>query len=174
MKPWVVTVTSDATRRLLSHAELVGLANTEEFTFRSMFMAQAATAHPSMRFQTEWKKFDLLAQCEAQSTLIEFKYYVLRRTSGLDGTPGGFKGGAGPKNENEFWRCVEKLATQVPDSIAERFLVLIYEREYGRRSRYSFHTSFGAIEPKGPVTDVWSISDGPLEGRVLKIAPHGS
>lgn len=174
MKPWVVPVTSDALRRLRSHAELVGLANTEEFTFRSMFMAQAATAHPGMRFQTEWKKFDLLAQSDAQSALIEFKYYVLRRNTGLDGTPGGFKGGAGRKNESEFWRCVEKLATQVPGGVAERFLVLVYEREYSKRSRYSFHASFGSIEPNGSVTDVWSISDGPLEGRVLKITPHGS
>lgn len=171
MPPWVVTVTSAAIHSLLNHADLVGLTNTEEFTFRSMFMAEVASHRPGIRFQTEWQKFDLLAQWQEQNTLIEFKYYLLRRTWSLDGSPGQYKGGAGPKNEGEFWQCVEKLATKPSDQIIERFLVLVYEREYPKRSRHSFHTSFGAIEPSQPVCAVWPLSHGPLEGRILKITP---
>jgi len=172
MESWVTDVTTGAMKRIAAHAELVGLTNTEEFTFRSMFMAEAATRYPGFQFQTEWHKFDLLVQNDTAATLIEFKYYLLRRTRRLDGSVGNFKGGAGPKNESEFWRCVEKIATAAPAEVQDRFLVLVYEREYKKRSRYSFHGSFGGIEPDGFVTRVWPTSIGPLEGRVLQIGAH--
>ena len=40
--------------RILDHAGKVGLANTEEFTFRSFFMAAAYELLDKPRFQTEW------------------------------------------------------------------------------------------------------------------------
>ncbi|MEZ6162928.1 MAG: hypothetical protein R3B67_00655 [Phycisphaerales bacterium] len=166
---WVNATTDTALDAMLQHAGRVGLMNTEEFTFRSMFMR--AAEQPGIRFQTEWNKFDLLAQIDTEFTLIEFKYYITRRTQSLDGKPGNYKGGASKQNEDEFWRCVNKLATQAPSQIAERFLVLVYEREYPKRSRFSFHNSYGDITAKPPVSEVWAITRGPLEARILRVEP---
>lgn len=169
MAPWIVSITVGAMERVLSQAELVGLTNTDEFTFRSMFMAEAASRQPSARFQTEWYTFDLLYQDDRSASLIEFKYYLLRRTTDLDGTQRAFKGGAGPKNESEFWRCVRKLESASLDGISGRYLVLVYERAYAKRSRYSFHKSYGDLGASDSVKTVWSIGVGPLEGRVLRV-----
>jgi hypothetical protein len=72
---WVVAATDKALARLLDHVGKVGLANTEEFTFRSFFVGAA---------------HDLLEdpRHDDSATLIEFKYYLLRRTLHLDGTCG--------------------------------------------------------------------------------------
>jgi hypothetical protein len=110
----VVAATHEALVRLLEHAGKVGLANTEEFTFRSFFMAAAHDLLDDPRFQTEWRKVDLLVQHGNVATLIEFKYYLLRRTVHLDGTHGRAKGGAGLKNESEFRTCLSKLRTASP------------------------------------------------------------
>lgn len=166
---WIKTTTDTALDVMLHHAGRVGLMNTEEFTFRSMFMASVDPR--GIRFQTEWNKFDLLAQIDSQFTLIEFKYYITRRTHSLDGKPGNYKGGASKQNELEFWKCVNKLATQAPSQIAERFLVLVYEREYPKQSRCSFHNSYGGITAKPPVSEVWTLSRGPLEARILRVDP---
>ena len=94
MNHWVTATTEAAIERLLDHASLVGLQNTEEFTFRSLFMACAAALLDKPVFQTEWRRFDLLVSETDSTALIEFKYFVLRRTIGLDGQPRGYKGGA--------------------------------------------------------------------------------
>jgi hypothetical protein len=64
---WVPDVTREAMRRLLAHAEKVGLPNTDECTLRAFFMAAAHDLFgmPGPRFQTEWKGFDLLVQIGA-------------------------------------------------------------------------------------------------------------
>lgn len=43
-------------------------------------MAATYDLFGSIRFQAAWKKFDLLVQIGDKSTLIEFKYYLLRQT----------------------------------------------------------------------------------------------
>src|SRR6266511_4274431 len=106
---WVLEVTREAMTRILAHADKVGLANTDECTFRALFMAAAHDLLDAPRFQTEWRRFDLLVQMGADATVVEFKYYLVRRTFGLRGEPLGYKGGAGPKNEAEFRDCVHKL-----------------------------------------------------------------
>src|SRR5215470_1221103 len=106
---WVPEVTREAMLRLVAHATKVGLSNTEEFTFRGLFMAAAHDLLDRPRFQTEWERFDLLVQLGEHTTVIEFKYYLLRRTVGLRGELLGYKGGAGLQNEAEFRRCVSKL-----------------------------------------------------------------
>jgi hypothetical protein len=75
------------------------------------------------RFQTEWTKFDLLVQAGGTASLIEFKYYLLRRSYHLDGTPGPRESRAGSKNETEFYACINKLRNSVLDGIGERRLV---------------------------------------------------
>src|SRR3954468_22776393 len=106
---WVPEVTREAMVRILDHSEKVGLANTEEFTFRAFFMAAAHDRLATPRFQTEWRTFDLLMQQGDAAFLIEFEYYMLRRNYDIDGTPGGPMGGAGLKNEAEFNACLAKL-----------------------------------------------------------------
>jgi hypothetical protein len=170
---WIPEATRVAMARILDHAGKVGLANTEEFTFRSFFMAAAYELLDKPRFQTEWGKFDLLVQSDDGTALIEFKYYLLRRTYRIDGTPGPRKGGAGTKNETEFHACIDKLRNTVIDGIDQRRLILVYERDgrlTGRRCR-SLHGSYGQLAPSTSLTRVWSLTHGPLEARVLEPAP---
>jgi hypothetical protein len=97
---WVPDVTREAMRRLLAHAEKVELPNTDESTLRAFFMAVAHDQLvPRPRFQTEWRRFDLLLQIGELATVIEFKYYVQRRSQGLQGELLGFRGGPGLKND---------------------------------------------------------------------------
>ena len=167
---WVPDVTREAMRRLLAHADKVGLPNTDECTLRAFFMAAAHDLHgiPRPQFQTEWHRFDLLVQIGALATAIEFKYYMQRHTLGLGGEPLGFKDGPGPKNEAEFNACVKKLCTAVLPGVADRRLILVYEREANGRSRHSFDRSYGGLAIGDDVTDVQSLAVGPLEGRVLR------
>jgi hypothetical protein len=170
---WVPEVTREAMFRLVAHAAKVGLSNTEEFTFRGLFMAAAHDMLDRPRFQTEWERFDLLVQLGEHATVIEFKYYLLRRTVGLRGELLGYKGGAGLQNEAEFRRCVNKLRTAaLPAELNDRRLILLYERDYGRRSRYSFHLSYGNLRAGQDYAEVISIAVGPLEARVLRIGPR--
>lgn len=167
---WVPDVTREAMRRLLVHAEKVELPNTDESTLRAFFMAAAhdLLGAPRLRFQTEWRRFDLLVQLGEFATVVEFKYYLKRRTRGLRGEHLGFKGGPGPQNEAEFRACVQKLRTAVLPDMADRRLVLVYERESYGRSRHSFDHSYRDLGPGDELTDVHSLTVGPLEGRVLR------
>jgi hypothetical protein len=157
-------------RRLLVHAEKVELSNTDESTLRALFMAAAhdLLGMPQPRFQTEWRGFDLLVQLGDLATIIEFKYYLKRRTRGLRDEHLGFKGGPGPQNEAEFRACVQKLRTAALPDIADRRLVLVYERESYGRSRHSFDHSFRDLSTGEDLIDVHSLTVGPLEGRVLR------
>jgi hypothetical protein len=166
---WVPDVTREAMRRLLVHAEQVELPNTDECTLRAFFMAAARDLLvPRPRFQAEWRRFDLLVQIDELATVIEFKYYLQRHARGLSGEPLGFKGGPGPQNEAEFNACVQKLRTNVPPGVADRRLVLVYERESVRRSRHSFDQSYGDLSAREDLADVHQFAVGPLEGRVLR------
>lgn len=170
---WVPQATRLAMVRILDHAEKVCLANTEEFTFRSFFMAAAYELLDRPRFQTEWGTFDLLVQTRDTSCLIEFKYYLRRRTYRLDGTPGRRKGGAGVKNEAEFRACVDKLRAATVSGIDQRRLVLVYEREdqHGGTGSRSFHDSYGRLEASAELARVWRVSQGRLEARIVEPAP---
>jgi hypothetical protein len=168
---WVPDVTREAMRRLLVHADKVRLPNTDECTLRAFFMAAAhdLLGMPGPRFQTEWSgyRFDLLVQIDARATVIEFKYYMRRRTLGLGGELLGFKGGPGRQNEGEFYKCVQKLRTVVLPGVGDRRLILVYVREANGRSRYSFDRSYGGLTVGDDLADVQSLAVGPLEGKVL-------
>jgi hypothetical protein len=167
---WVPDVTREAMRRLLTHAEKVGLPNTDECTLRAFFMAAAhdLLGMPGPRFQTEWDRFDLLVQFGALVTVIEFKYYMQRHRLGLGGDQLGFKGGPGRQNEGEFYKCVQKLRAAVLPGVADRRLILVYVREAYGRSRYSFDRSYGSLAVGDDLADVQSLAVGSLEGRVLR------
>jgi hypothetical protein len=166
---WVPDVTREAMRRLLAHADKVGLPNTDESTLRAFFMAAAHDQLDSRpRFQTEWHTFDLLLQIGELATIIEFKYFLRRRTFGLQGDRLGFKGGPGPKNEAEFNACVHKLRTAVPSGVADRRLILVYERQSNGGSRYSFSRSYRDLAVGVDLADVQPLAVDPLEARVLR------
>jgi hypothetical protein len=169
---WVPDVTHEAMRRLLAHAEKVGLPNTYECTLRAFFMAAAhdLLGMPGPRFQTEWSRsrFDLLVQIDALATIIEFKYYMRRRTLGLGGEDLGPKGGPGPQNEREYNACVQQLRTAVLPGVADRRLILVYVREANGRSRYSFDRSYGGLAVGDDLADVQSLTVGRLDGKVLR------
>jgi hypothetical protein len=167
---WVPGVTREAMGRLLAHAEKAKLANTDECTLRAFFMAAAhdLLGAPRPEFQTEWRRFDLLVQVHGLATVIEFKYYLQRSTHGLRGEALGFKGGPGPQNEREFDECVRKLRSAAVPGVSDWRLVLVYERESPGRSRHSFGQSYAELAVGETHADVQALSDGPLEGRVLK------
>jgi hypothetical protein len=166
---WVPDVTREAMRRLLAHAEKVGLANTDECTLRAFFMA-AAHDHlkPSPKFQTEWRRFDLLLQVGDLATIIEFKYYMQRRTVGLQGQHLGFKGGPGLKNEAEFNACVHKLRTAELPGVADRRLILVYEEQPNGGTRHSLSQSYRDLAASADLADVQSLKVDQLEARVLR------
>ena len=172
---WVVDATAEAVRRLLEHAGKVGLANTEEFTLRAMFMAAAhdrlTAAGRQPRFHTEWHHFDLLIQVDDDNTVIEFKYYLLRHTTGLHGEFLSYKGGASLQNEREFDNCVTKLRTLVPAGIGDARLVLVYGTDTKPAGIRSFHHSYATLASTNDldVAPVW-VDDDRLAAMVLR--PH--
>lgn len=167
---WVPDVTGEAMVRLLEHAKKVGSPNTDEFTFRAMFMVAAHDLLDAPRFQTEWNKFDLLVQIGDTTTVVEFKYYMRRFTFGLGGERMLPKGGPSRQNEKEFWKCVHKLRTRELPGVGDRWLVLLYDRPPEDTSRYSFHRSYGDLAPGEDFMEVWPLNKGEwLEARVLRI-----
>ncbi len=142
MKDLITESLTGAMSRLHAHANLVGLPNTDEFTFRSFLMAEIMKRNPSAQCQTEWRRVDLLVQAKSRNALVELKFYLYRRTIELDGEPGKPKGGPGPKNEGEFRDCVEKLRRFQWPGITDKFLVLVYEVGNPRKSRYSYDGSY--------------------------------
>jgi hypothetical protein len=167
---WVPDVTRQAMRRLLAHADKVGLPNTDECTLRAFFMAAAhdLLGVPGPQFQTEWDGFDLLVRVGALATVIEFKYYMRRRKLELGGEQLGFKGGPGRQNEREFDDCVARLRTAGLPGVGDRRLILVYEREGNGRFRRSFDRSYGGLAVGDDLADVQSLAVGSLEGRVLR------
>lgn len=146
-------MTRMALTRTLEHAAAVGLSNTEESTFRAFFMAAAHHVLDAPRFQTEWKKFDLLVQADREATLVEFKYYLLRRNFDLSSAPGRRKGGPGSQNEAEFYACLNKLRDTVVEGIDHRRLVLVYQRD-DRPTRRAFHRSYGELNRTALIAQV--------------------
>lgn len=140
---WVLPATDAALDRMVAHAAVVALPNTDEATFRSFFMAALRERYPHAQCETEWCRFDLLVRLDTRHTLIEFKYYVLRRMTRLDGTPGPWKGGPGSQNVREFVQCVEKLRTSTLAPIHTRYLVQVYQRP---PAKYHGHFDRIAIE----------------------------
>ena len=154
-----------AMRQLAKHARRVGLANTDESTFRSFFLAELKGLMPSAECQTEWHRFDLLVQVDGANALIEFKYYVSRRTREINGGLGQWKGGAGPKNEGEFEQCVDKLRRCRYRPIHRKYLTLVYERGSDRRSRYSFAKSYDDLSGNRQIAQVCEV-DHPMADQL--------
>lgn len=172
MDSWVGETTAGALDRMQAHAELVGLGNTDEATFRSFFLAALRSQLPTAEAQTEWHRFDLLVQHEGRNTLIEFKYFLFRQTFELDGRRGHRKGGAGGQNEREFWDCVRKLHTTAHSRIHGRYVVLVYESGPSTYLRKSFEDSYGRLAPNEFITEVDPIDREPLVCKVLGIRPQ--
>ncbi len=165
MQAFLEQILQKAMTRLREHSELVGLANVEEFTFRAFVMAEIMGACPTARCQAEWHKVDLLVQRDGLNALVEFKFYLTRRTVLLDGSPSHWKGGASRKNLSEFQKCVEKLRNFENSEIHRKFLVLVYEALYPKKSRYSFGMFYDQIKPDKQMTSVDAISHV-MEDRV--------
>lgn len=171
---WVADTSQASLHRMLTHAEVVGLSNTDESTFRSFFMAELRIRYPKVDLETEWRRFDLIARINLEVCLIEFKYFLHRRGSTLAGVPANWKGGAGSQNEREFWACVNKLASFEGASVAARIVVLVYERLAEDSSRKCFHSSYGSLTTNSLIASVDSIERPQLMCKILTIAPEGT
>ncbi|MCZ2807591.1 hypothetical protein O2W18_20995 [Modestobacter sp. VKM Ac-2983] len=173
-KEWVPEVTLEAMRRISAHAEKVGPTNTDEFTFRAFFMAAAYDAaegqglEKTLRFQTEWHRFDLLVQLADVPMLIEFKYYVIRRTLDLDGKRRDFKGGPGPQNLSEFHAALRGLRAGDLYGVSQHRLIVVYLRDDALPKGQSWHKTFGGLQPDFSIAQVWQCASGPFEARILE------
>jgi hypothetical protein len=131
MRVLLETSLASAMERLAEHIKLVGEEyefNVDESTFRSLVLAEIKKQRPDVRCQIEWLKFDLLVQAPEEVAVVEFKFYFPARRILPDGTWVGWKGWAGPKNEQEFAACLRKLKTTDLPGIQSRYLVLAYSR----------------------------------------------
>jgi len=162
-----------AIEKMEAHADLVELANVDESTFRSFLLAEIKRRRPEARCQTEWHLFDLLVQIDTASALVELKFYITRRTRDLDGCSGQFKGGASKKNEGEFWHCVQKMHHNSMKGVAHKYLILVYEKTYPKRSKCSFARSYDNLAA-GPM--IRSVMDVPhcmadtLACKIIEVA----
>jgi len=165
MDDWLSSGIQCGLARLETHGTHIGLGNVDEFTFRAFVMVAIKDRCPDAALQSEWHKYDLLAQADGENHLVEFKCYIQRRSMRLDGQPGGWKGGAGPKNEGEFRRNIRKLHECSISPIHARHIVLCYERRSARPSHYSFDQSYASMQPGEMIERVqW------FEGESLRCA----
>jgi hypothetical protein len=177
MKQLLMRATRAAFQSLKPHVKLVGLANVNESTFRSFFLAGLMGRCPKACCQTEWHKFDLLVQRDDENALVEFKFNVVRQTRELDGHLGYWKGGASAKNESEFKACVHKLHTLKDAKIKHRYVLLVYAKGYPKRSKCSFTKSYDAL-PARPefrkITDVAHCMADKLSCKIIEVACQAS
>ena len=162
-----------AMNRLAEHAFVVGLPNTDEFTFRSFFIYELKQLLPAAQCESEWKRVDLLVRNDDKNVIIEFKYYMHRRSMRLDGSPANWKGGPGPKNEGEFAACVDQLHRCTFHPVAAKYLILVYERTNPRNSRHCFTGSYGSLVADGPIVQVKAVRhklDGSVACKLLRIS----
>lgn len=177
MKQVIEQAVSAALQRLKTHSDLVGLSNVDEATFRSFVIAGIMERCPTAKCQTEWHRFDLLVQGDAIYVLVEFKFYLMRRTLELNGHLGSWKGEAGPQNESEFWACVGKLHDQRDAAVQQGYLILVYQRDYPLRSKYSFAKSYDGLAAGtkiGAVTDIPHGMAETLTCKILEVLPSTS
>jgi hypothetical protein len=167
MDDWLIDATTTALERMKEHAELVGLANTDEATFRAFFMEALKRMHRSATFKTEWRRFDLLVRLSGSNALVEFKYYLRRPKYDLEGKQVGWKGGAGPKNESEFLACRNKLHGYAEAAIQSRYLVLVYQRQIQQPKDYE--ASYGALCVNEQFEVARSIEIAPFACKILRI-----
>jgi hypothetical protein len=168
------TVAEAAMNRLADHVAVVGLWNTDEFAFRSFFLYELMKVLPSAQCETEWQRFDLLVRERDRNTLLEFKYYLHRRSTSLSGFLASWKGDAGVQNRREFSACIEKLHTCPFEPIHAKYMVLVYERTNPRTgSTNCFSQSYGTLPIEGPLTAVTDIQhklDDSVACRLFRIA----
>jgi len=162
-----------AIEKMKAHSELVERENVDESTFRLFLLAEIKRRRPEARCQTEWHRFDLLVQIDTVSALVEIKFYITRRTRELDGRSGPYKGGASKKNKDEFWACVPKMHHNPIRGVAQKYLILIYEKTSPKHSNYSFARSYDTL-PADPrirsVMDVPHCMADTLACKIIEIA----
>ncbi len=169
----LMTAATAAMNRLADHAAVVRLSNTDEFTFRSFFLYELMKVLPSAQCETEWQRVDLLVRHLDENTLIEFKHYLHRRSMLLDGSPANWKGGPGPKNEEEFKSCIKQLHRCAFTPVQAKYIVLVYERSSPRKSRYCFSRSYDRLTAGGPLLEVIDIHhklEDSVTCKLLRIA----
>lgn len=132
-------------RRLGKHIACVGLPNVDESTFRSFVLAALIEQCPTAKCQLEWHTYDMLTQIGGENALIEFKFYVFRRTRHLDESDGPWKGNAGVQNQRETRACIKKLSVRQYRPIHHKYLILAYENKLPAHSKLknSFDEAYG-------------------------------
>jgi hypothetical protein len=157
-KQAIISALQNSKAAFLEHTRCVGLANTNESTYRSFFLDQLCKENQSVLCQAEWRRVDLFVKLDNRNILIEFKYYLHRRSMKLDGSLGNRKGGASLQNKSEFDKCVRQLYDDSRDiqraykdnsaPVHEKYLILAYEHKVPPPYRYmSYSTLYDSLEP---------------------------
>ena len=175
MRPNIESIVRATFQRLKPHSRRVGLDNVDESTFRSFFLVELMQQWQGAKCQTEWHWFDLLAKDSDVAVLVEFKFYFMRQTCELDDRPAGWKGGAGPQNQSEFWKCVQKLHKVTQHKVQHRFLILVYQRAYPRQSKYSFAKSYDNLPLRQAMKSVKNVKHcmhETLACKIIEVVPQ--
>ncbi|MDZ5447238.1 hypothetical protein U2F26_31775 [Micromonospora sp. 4G57] len=119
------------------------LSGWNESVFRYFFCRSLSEAHPDVTQFVECDRIDLVLHRAEEKAFIEFKFYL--RAPKFDpytGRRSGLKGGPGPRNLDEFRRCVDQLHGRKPVHGLSKYIVLVYADPIGgstTANRYSTH-----------------------------------
>ncbi len=115
-----------------AECRFVPFVNWDESVFRWLFIKAMAIHFPGVNCEREWQRIDLLIRDGDSPILVEFKFYFgPNKRHDLQGNPTGERGRLGPKNFEEFKKCVsDQRRNVVGDGIdiskCRRFIVLAY------------------------------------------------
>ncbi|PCI07577.1 hypothetical protein COB72_09955 [bacterium] len=178
-KQAIISGLQNSKAAFIEHSKCVELSNTNESIFRSFFIEQLCKEDHSVRCQVEWNFVDVFVKFPDRNVLIEFKYYLHRRSMKLDGSIGNRKGGASTKNKSEFDKCVRQLFDDSRDTqraykdasavVHEKYLILAYERKVPSPYRFMcYSTLYDSLEPGEFIESVdWLPIDQDDELRIV-------
>lgn len=96
-----------------------------------------------MKQFVECDRIDLVLHRAEEKAFVEFKFYLHpRKFDPYTGDWSGFKGGPGPKNLDEFRRCVDHLYRRASAPELSKYIVLVYADPVDASrpgNRYSVH-----------------------------------
>jgi hypothetical protein len=116
----------------------------------------------------ECRRIDLVLKQGSNLAFIEFKFFLHhRRFDPYDGNVGGFKGGPGPKNLEEFQKCVNQLHDHRAHPSLLKYVVLVYaDPTDGSRSRLRYANQYEDYHhPRDNVLIRLIESAGPIETK---------
>lgn len=106
MENIIKTTFEKSFQKILKEVDKVEFRHINESVFRYIFIRSLPLG---IGIEDEWKRIDLLLHDTSGQYAIEFKQYDTRPLNRFDGKNATYKGGASPKNFDEFLYSARKL-----------------------------------------------------------------